>query len=78
MTNWIETHNLNNLECPICKQTKWSVSETLFKIEELKCLKEYAFAVVPIACLDCGYTFFINALAESLVDPSDFRDGYLK
>jgi len=66
--------------CPICRSNDWSLSDKVFE------LREYAggsliigstpiFPVVALACTNCGYSHFFNAIVLGIVPQSDKKGG---
>ncbi|MBT5492061.1 hypothetical protein HOK00_07455 [bacterium] len=58
-------------ECPMCKDTSWSISENIFE------LREYSdgnliignvpiVPIVPVTCNNCGNTIMINAIVANI------------
>ena len=63
--------------CPLCANTKWSISSTMFHLFEFNEGNiiiggdQTSYPVVPIVCTNCGNTYFINALVAGLLKPND-------
>lgn len=62
--------------CPMCGNSKWSVSEKIFELREFN-YGEFRMdgvpiiPIVPITCENCGNIININALKTGIVDPPD-------
>lgn len=56
-----------NNPCPMCKKDKgWGVADKVFELTEFSMEKTSfqgtVLPVVPVACNNCGYTVFVNAI----------------
>lgn len=66
-------------ECPICQNTKWNISDTVFEIREfyegvVVGGKETGIQpVITITCETCGYTILLNAINLGFVNPSQVQ-----
>ena len=60
--------------CPLCNNNQWTVGDTIFQLleynEEGIVLGGKVWPVLPIVCENCGNTYFVNAIAAGLVEPS--------
>ena len=59
--------------CPLCGNSKLVVSETAYQLPEYNKSSfenKKVFPVIPVICDECGYTFFVNALACKAVEPN--------
>ena len=58
--------------CPLCRGKQWKITDRVFVIPELEVDKfeteSAAIPVLPLTCVNCGNTFFINVLAAKLAD----------
>lgn len=58
--------------CPLCGQKRWQISNTVFQAIEFDTkgliLGGGSYPIVPLACMSCGNTYFINALVADLID----------
>jgi len=59
--------------CPLCKQNRWSVSDTIWEVQEffqggLK-VGSPKMPFVSITCANCGNTIFLNAIVAGIVKP---------
>ena len=59
--------------CPLCGKSSWTVSDIVFQSPEFNDgehpIGRASFPMIPLACENCGNTYFINALVAKLVDP---------
>ena len=70
---------INGSPCPLCGQKRWQISNTVFQAIEFDTkgliLGGGAYPIVPLTCMNCGNTYFINALVADLIDrPTDDAD----
>ena len=64
--------------CPLCGQKNWSVSTQVFQAPEYH--RDTLIAngatppMIPLVCVNCGNTYFINAIVAKLIEPQKKRD----
>ncbi|MGO2751778.1 MAG: hypothetical protein ACTIA6_17140 [Pseudoclavibacter sp.] len=62
-------------QCPICKETDWSIGFTVelreFQGGDFVIGSGSIFPVTPVACTTCGYTLLINAVMSGAVAPEE-------
>jgi predicted nucleic-acid-binding Zn-ribbon protein len=60
--------------CPICKNTDWYLSDTIFEIREYfeAAFKTSGLAMplIVLACKTCGYTILFNAISIGIIEPN--------
>lgn len=67
--------------CPLCKHNHWTVSDTVFQLMEFNegsiVIGGQLYPVLPIACENCGNTYFVNAIVAGFVEQNkeDAGDG---
>ena len=58
--------------CPLCRGTQWRISDKVFQVMEYEpgglILGGASVPVLPLTCMNCGNTYFINALVSNLID----------
>ena len=63
---------LNTSTCPLCGGRKWVASTVAFYLgeyfEDKIVIGTSSLPVIPITCLKCGNTYFINALVSGLIE----------
>jgi predicted nucleic-acid-binding Zn-ribbon protein len=70
---WINSKWQGEKTCPICKNNKWNISETLVEVREFHGGSiviggvSQVIPLIPITCVVCGYTIFFNAVLAGLV-----------
>jgi len=57
--------------CPLCKENRWSVSDTIWEVQEffqsgLK-LGSPKMPLISLTCANCGNTYFLNAIVAGIV-----------
>ena len=72
--------SIRSFNCPLCGSNNWTVSDTVFQALEFDIdglrLGGASVPIIPISCMKCGNTLFINALISGLIDrPEDKNDG---
>lgn len=61
--------------CSICGKNNWSVSDTIFELREFQGGNlivgkgQNIYPVLPLTCLDCGQTIFLNPIILGILDP---------
>lgn len=59
--------------CPLCGGKDWTVSTQVFQAPEYHestlIANGATLPVIPLACVNCGNTYFINAIIAKLIDP---------
>ena len=60
--------------CSVCNGDNWGVSDTIFELNEfrrsgLALREQIVYPIIPVTCLDCGYTMFINPVIIGIIDP---------
>lgn len=71
--------------CPLCGQKDWSISTQVFQAPEYQPAAPSAggaaLPMLPMVCVNCGNTYFINAVVAKLIEPrekqpdAENRDG---
>ncbi|MCQ2578051.1 MAG: hypothetical protein MJ176_05925 [Treponema sp.] len=68
----------NDLVCPLCKSTEWTVTSKIYKLpifheDDISAImnRDDCFPVIPLICEKCGNTYFINAVAANILS----KDG---
>lgn len=68
--------------CPVCGKGPWSVSDDIFEIRDYNngniILGGGAIIpIIPVTCLNCGNTIFVNAILAGAVKQSHgkYKDG---
>ena len=64
--------------CPLCGNNKWNINDRVFQAIEYDhkgiLLGGAAYPIVPLTCVNCGNTYFINALVAGLIDKEDSEE----
>lgn len=68
--------------CPLCHSHKdWSMPGEVFQAFSLtkgkpspKVIKK-TLPILPLFCLNCGYTYFINPFVAGILTPEEIRDA---
>lgn len=59
--------------CPLCGQKNWTVSTQIFQAleyhEDTLIASGATFPMVPLSCINCGNTYFINAIIAKFIEP---------
>jgi len=59
--------------CPLCGNNRWEISDQVFQALEFDYkgiqIGGATFPMVPLTCVTCGNTYFINALIAKLIEP---------
>ena len=67
--------NIHVTVCPLCGQNNWRVTTQVFQAPEFSykglLVGGASFPIIPLTCLNCGNTYFINALVAKLIDAKD-------
>jgi len=70
---WLTKKWLDPKTCPICHQVNWTVG-AVFEMRPYSggglIVGGPIFPVSPVTCLNCGYTFFMNAVLNQILKPS--------
>lgn len=55
-------------KCPICGEQEWTLPEFISEVRDAKARgSKVTFSpVIGIICLNCGYTFFLNAMIAGI------------
>ncbi len=65
-------NKISGSPCPLCRNNKWQLNNTVFQTIEYDTkgiiLGGASYPVVPLTCMHCGNTYFINALVADLID----------
>lgn len=65
--------------CPLCGEIHWRISDKVFQVMEYEhgglILGGAAVPVLPLTCMNCGNTYFINALVADLIDKPKKEDN---
>ena len=61
--------------CPLCGNKDWTVSNQVFQAleyhENTLIANGATLPIVPLTCVNCGNTYFINALIAKLIEPQN-------
>lgn len=61
--------------CPICKNTEWGISDTIFEIREFfdgkMIISGTSIPLIASTCRSCGYTVLFNAIILGFVKPDE-------
>lgn len=70
---WVTKKWLDPKTCPVCHQINWTVGG-VFEMRQYSggglIVGGPVFPVNPVTCLNCGYTFFLNAVLNQILKPS--------
>ena len=59
--------------CPLCGQKNWNIASRVFQVAEFNDgsmpLGNETIPVLPLTCLNCGNTYFINAIIAGFIAP---------
>lgn len=61
-----------NKTCPLCGNTQWTVSDKIHELHEYQDSgviigSGNIFPIVPITCINCGNTIFINPIIADAI-----------
>ena len=60
--------------CPMCNKGPWNVADTTYQLMEYNegnlVMGGPIIPLVPVTCVNCGYTVLINAILTGVVKPS--------
>ena len=66
---------IHGTTCPLCGNIHWEIADTIFQAIEFDhkgiLINGSSFPMVPLTCINCGNTYFINALVSKLIDPEE-------
>lgn len=69
---------LHQYTCPLCGHDKWNADNMVFYLGEFFLdsvrIGTPQFPVLPITCVNCGNTLFINALVAGLIDATENKN----
>lgn len=61
--------------CMLCKSNKWEISDQVFQVMEFDTdglrIGGASYPIIPLTCMNCGNTYFINTLVAGLIDQPD-------
>jgi hypothetical protein len=61
--------------CSVCGQETWSLGDHVFQVSEfdptIVGIKGSLYPIVPLFCVTCGNTHFLNALLLGVMKPSE-------
>lgn len=72
---------IHGTPCPLCGNNKWEISDQVFQAVEFSykglLVGGASFPMIPLTCVNCGNTYFINALVSKLIDPKESTESEL-
>jgi hypothetical protein len=67
------------LPCPMCKKGPWTVADTTYQLMEFNegnlVVGGPIIPLVPVTCVNCGYTVLMNAIVSGAVRQSPPQSG---
>ena len=59
--------------CPICKNSRWTISDTIFELREFQGKGFHVggamYPVITLTCETCGNTIIFNAIIMGILTP---------
>lgn len=64
-------------ECPVCNENAYQVGVDICEIRPLGGTSRGTYPVVPVNCVNCGFTVLINAVVAGVLRPNGTEDESL-